>query len=76
MNQSADKLKSYISRIEKLEEEKKNISDDINNVYKEAKSDGFDDTVLRVMIGDRKKDPQKLEEFKYIYETYMEAMKK
>ena len=69
-----NKLKSFIERIEKLESDKKDISDSINDVYKEAKSDGFDTSVLRAVIADRKATPEELQEFQEVYELYKLAL--
>ena len=71
---TVNKLKSYIERVENLEFDKKAISDDINEVYKEAKSDGFDVSVLRAIIADRKVTPEELQEFQAIYDTYKAAL--
>ena len=51
-----DQLRSIVERIERLEEEKKAIADDIRDVYGEAKANGFDTKVLRQVVGLRKKD--------------------
>lgn len=63
-------LKSYVSRIEQLEEEKKSYAEDIREVYKEAASNGFDKKVLRRVIRARGQDKQKREEEEAIFETY------
>ena len=52
-----DQLKSIIERIERLEEEKKTISDDIRDVYAEAKGNGYDVKALRTIVRMRKQDP-------------------
>ena len=59
---SADRLKSFVERIEKLEEEKKAISDDIKDVYGEAKGNGFDVKALRTIIRMRKQDADEVQE--------------
>ena len=51
-----DQLKSFIERIERLEEEKKTIADDIKDVYGEAKGTGFDTKILKKIIAIRKQD--------------------
>jgi uncharacterized protein (UPF0335 family) len=51
-----DQLKSIVQRIERLEEEKKTIADDIKEVYSEAKANGYDVKVLRKVISIRKRD--------------------
>lgn len=67
-------LKAIIERIEKLEEEKKAISDDIKDVYGEAKGNGFDVKVLRTIIRMRKQDADERQEQETILETYMQAL--
>ncbi len=69
-----DQLKSVIERIEKLEEEKKAISDDIRDVYAEAKGNGFDVKALRAIVRLRKIEPTEREEQDAILETYMHAL--
>ena len=69
-----DQLKSIIERIERLEEEKKAISDDIRDVYAESKGNGFDVKVLRMIVRMRKQDPNERQEQETILETYMQAL--
>ena len=69
-----DQLKAIIERIERLEEEKKTISDDIRDVYAEAKGNGFDVKALRQIIRLRKQDPNERSEAETILETYMQAL--
>jgi uncharacterized protein (UPF0335 family) len=69
-----DQLKSIIERIERLEEEKKTISDDIRDVYAESKGNGFDVKALRTIIRLRKQDPNERQEEETILETYMHAL--
>ena len=71
---SATQLKSIVERIERLEEEKKGISDDINGIYTEAKSNGYDVKALREIIRMRKKDANERAEQEAILETYMAAL--
>lgn len=67
-------LKAIIERIERLEEEKKTISDDIKDVYGEAKGNGFDVKVLRTIIRMRKQDADERQEQETILETYLQAL--
>ena len=67
-------LKAIIQRIENLEEEKKTISDDITDVYGEAKGNGFDVKALRTLIRMRKEDADTRQEQETILETYMQAL--
>ncbi|AMM84131.1 DUF2312 domain-containing protein [Martelella sp. AD-3] len=69
-----DQLRSFIERIERLEEEKKTISDDIKDVYAEAKGTGFDTKVLRKIIALRKLDEQERMEEEAVLDTYMIAL--
>jgi uncharacterized protein (UPF0335 family) len=69
-----DQLKAIIERIERLEEEKKTISDDIKDVYAEAKGNGFDVKALRTIIRMRKQDANERAAQETILETYMHAL--
>ena len=69
-----DQLKAIIERIERLEEEKKTISDDIRDVYAEAKGNGFDVKSLRVVVRLRKQDINERKEQEAILETYLHAL--
>ena len=71
---SREQLKAIVERIEKLSEEKQTISDDIKDVYAEAKGNGFDVTALRAIIKLRKEDANKRAERETILETYMHAL--
>lgn len=69
-----DQLKSIIERIERLEEEKKATSDDIKDVYAEAKGNGFDTKALRTIVRLRKMDTDERREQEEVLETYMHAL--
>jgi len=69
-----DHLKAFIERVERLEEEKKTISDDIRDVYAEAKGNGFDVKALRTIVRMRKQDADERKEHEAILETYMHAL--
>lgn len=69
-----DQLRAIIERIERLEEEKKTISDDIRDVYAEAKGNGFDTKALRTIVRMRKQDANERAEQETILETYMQAL--
>ena len=69
-----DQLKAIIERIERLEEEKKTISDDIKDVYGEAKGNGYDVKALRTIIRMRKQDANERAEQETILETYLQAL--
>jgi uncharacterized protein (UPF0335 family) len=67
-------LKSLVERIEKLEEEKKAIAEDIKEIYGEAKAHGFDTKILRKVIGLRKKDLHEREEEEAVLDLYLHAL--
>ncbi|MBN8987450.1 MAG: DUF2312 domain-containing protein [Rhizobiales bacterium] len=67
-------LKALVERIERLLEEKKTISDDIRDVFGEAKGNGFDVRALRTIIKRRAQDAGELEAQDAILETYMQAL--
>ncbi|WP_185983406.1 DUF2312 domain-containing protein [Aureimonas mangrovi] len=69
-----DHLRSFVERIERLEEEKKTIADDIKDVYAEAKGTGFDTKVLRKVISLRKQDQNERAEQDAILELYLQAL--
>ncbi|MCF6343620.1 MAG: DUF2312 domain-containing protein [Devosiaceae bacterium] len=69
-----DQLRSIIDRIERLEEEKKTISDDISEVYAEAKGNGFDAKILRQVVRIRKIDKAERQEQEAILDLYMHAL--
>src|ERR1017187_9292701 len=69
-----DQLKAFVERIERLEEEKKATSDDIRDVYAEAKGTGFDVKALRTIVSLRKQDTDERREHQAVLETYMHAL--
>lgn len=69
-----DQLRAFIERIERLEEEKKTIADDIKDVYGEAKGTGFDTKILRKVIAIRKQDKEERMEQEAILDTYLQAL--
>lgn len=71
---SADRLRQYIERVERLEEERAGISDDIKDVYAEAKSAGFETKVMRQLVKLRKMDSQKRQEQEELLELYKAAI--
>ena len=71
---NAGHLRAFIERIERLEEEKKALSDDIRDVYAEAKGNGFDVKALRVVVRLRKQDINERKEQEAILETYLHAL--
>lgn len=71
---AAEELKQFIERIERLEEEKKAIADDVRDVYAEAKGRGFDVKAIRTIVRLRAKEPQEREEEAAILELYKSAI--
>ena len=71
---AAGQLRSIVERIERLEEEKKAIADDIKDVYGEAKGNGYDTKVLRTIIRLRKQDANEREEQDAILDLYKQAL--
>ena len=71
---AADQLRLLIERIERLEEEKKGIADDIKDVYGEAKSTGFDVKTLRTIVRLRKMEKHHRDEAEMLLETYKQAL--
>lgn len=71
---SRAQLRSIVERVERLEEEKKAIADDIKDVFAEAKANGYDNRALRHIIKLRKQDKTARDEFEAIVDTYMVAL--
>jgi uncharacterized protein (UPF0335 family) len=71
---AAEELKQFIERIERLEEEKKAIADDVRDVYAEAKGRGFDTKAIRAIVRLRAKEPHEREEEEAILELYKSAL--
>lgn len=71
---AASQLRSFIERIERLEEEKKTISDDIKEVYAELKGSGFDSKAVREIIRLRKKEDHERQEEEAMVQLYKNAL--
>jgi uncharacterized protein (UPF0335 family) len=69
-----DRLRLLIERVERLEEEKKGIADDIRDVYAEAKATGYDSKIMRQIVKLRKMSNQDRQEMEAILETYKAAL--
>jgi uncharacterized protein (UPF0335 family) len=69
-----DELKSIVARIERLEEEKKSISEDIKEVYAEAKANGYDAKVLRKVVALRARDLNERKEEEAILDLYLQTV--
>ena len=73
-NSADDRLRLLIERVERLEEEKKAVGDDIKDVYLEAKAVGYDVKILREIIRLRKKNPDDRREWALVLSTYASAL--
>jgi uncharacterized protein (UPF0335 family) len=71
---AGDRLKSFIERIERLEEERRTLSADIKEVYAEAKGTGFDTKIMRQLIRLRKMDKDDLDEQETLLDIYKRAL--
>ncbi|WP_316860136.1 DUF2312 domain-containing protein [uncultured Cohaesibacter sp.] len=71
---AADQLRAFVERIERLEEEKKAISDDIKDVYAEAKGNGYDVKVMRQVVRMRKQDSNERQEMEALLDLYLHAL--
>ena len=70
----AKHLRSFIERIERLEEDKKQVSEDIKDVYAEAKGTGYDVKIMRKVVSIRKQDKDKRQEEQEILDLYLAAL--
>ncbi|PZU60499.1 MAG: DUF2312 domain-containing protein [Sphingobium sp.] len=73
-NVAADQLRLLIERIERLEEEKKGVADDIKDVYGEAKATGYDVKTIRTIVRLRKMETHARQEAEALLETYKNAL--
>jgi uncharacterized protein (UPF0335 family) len=73
-NEADDRLRLLIERIERLEEEKKGVADDIKDVYLEARSVGYDAKIMRQIVRLRKIKPDDRREMEAILDTYKRAL--
>lgn len=73
-NVAADQLRLLIERIERLEEEKKGISEDISDVYLEGKATGYDAKIIRQIVRLRKMQPHDRQEMEAVLQTYLAAL--
>lgn len=71
---AADRLRSIVERVERLEEERKTLASDIKDIFAEAKSAGFDVKVLRAVIALRKREPAEVEEQDALLDVYRRAL--
>lgn len=71
---AADRLRSIVERIERLEEEKRALASDIKDIFQEAKSGGFDSKVIRQILAIRRKEPAEVMEQMALLDTYARAL--
>jgi uncharacterized protein (UPF0335 family) len=71
---AGERLKSFIERIERLEEEKRALAQDIKEVYAEAKGTGFDTKTMRQIVKIRKMDQDELDEQETLLDVYKRAL--
>lgn len=69
-----DQLRLFIERVERLEEEKQGIADDIKDVYLEAKSQGYDPKIMKIIVRERKMDKNARDEREALLDTYRDAL--
>jgi len=72
---AGDQLRSFVERIERLEEEIKGLTDDKKDIYAEAKGNGFDVKILREVVRVRKQDQKEREELESLLDVYLHALK-
>jgi len=73
-NVSRDALKAYIDRIERLEEDKKGVANDIKDIYTEAKATGYDTKIIRKIVSLRRKSKEERQEEEAMLELYMQTL--
>lgn len=73
-NVAGEQLRLFIERIERLEEEKRGIGDDVKDVYLEAKATGYDAKIMRQIIRLRKMQPHDRQEMEAVLQTYLAAL--
>jgi uncharacterized protein (UPF0335 family) len=73
-NVAADQLRLLIERIERMNEEKKGVQEDIRDVYNEAKAQGYDTKIIRAVIRLRAMADHDRQEYQAILDTYMTAL--
>jgi uncharacterized protein (UPF0335 family) len=71
---ASDELRQFVERIERLEQDKRDIADQIKEVFAESKARGYDQKALRAIISLRKRDPEDVAEQEAILEMYKEAL--
>lgn len=70
----AERLRSFVERVERLEEEKAEIAEQIKEVFAEIKAEGYDTAAIRAILKRRKQDPDKLAEQEEVLQLYLSAL--
>lgn len=73
-NVAADRLKSFIERIERLNEELDGIKADVKEVYSEAKGEGYDAKIIKMIVAIRKRDKKEIQEEQAVLDVYLSAL--
>jgi uncharacterized protein (UPF0335 family) len=71
---AGDRLRTFVERIERLEEEKAALTVDIREVYAEAKGNGFDTRIMRRIVKDRRAEAQDIQDFEEMLDLYRHAL--
>lgn len=71
---TAERLRAFVERIERLEEEKKEVAEQIKEVFAELKADGFDSKAIRAIVRRRKQDPDAVAEEEAVLDLYLTAL--
>jgi uncharacterized protein (UPF0335 family) len=71
---TADRLRSFVERIERLEEEKREVAEQIKEVFAELKAEGFDSKAIRAIVRRRKQDPDAVAEEEAVLDLYLNAL--
>lgn len=71
---SGERLRSFVERIERLEEQRRSLSEDIKEVYSEAKGSGFDTKIMRQIIKIRRMDKDDRDEAETLLDLYLSAL--
>jgi uncharacterized protein (UPF0335 family) len=73
-NAAREQLKAFVTRVERLEEDKKSVMDDIKEVYSEAKANGYDTKIMRRVVALRKIERRERQEAEALLELYLSAL--
>lgn len=71
---AVDRLRSIVERVERIHADRKALADDISDIYREAKSAGFDPKVIKTLVSIRAKEPAEVEEAETLLDLYRRAL--